>query len=130
MPSTARTLVASSIVSAVRWTARSTYWALSVGQSRTINITVFAPNTPGDYPNQSIVDPDNAIPEGNEFNNNSNIVTKVRTVGDGGQNAFNELTITKTQTAPGGQFGVHQQRRDLRDRGRRTRGRIPPSTWW
>jgi uncharacterized repeat protein (TIGR01451 family) len=71
-----------------------------IGQTRTINITVFAPNTPGDYSNQSIVDPDNAIPEGNEFNNDSTIVTKVRTVGDGGKNAFNELTIKKTQTAP------------------------------
>ena len=88
-----------------------------IGQTRKINITVFAPNTPGDYSNQSIVDPANAIAEGNEFNNNSTIVTKVRTTGDGGKNAFNELTISKTQTAPAGQQRCHQQRRDLRDRG-------------
>ena len=74
----------------------------TIGQTRIIRITVFAPATPGDYSNQSIVDPDNAIAEGNEFNNNSTIVTKVRTVGDGGLNAFNELTITKTQTDPAG----------------------------
>jgi uncharacterized repeat protein (TIGR01451 family) len=72
----------------------------AIGQTRKIAITVFAPNTPGDYSNQSIVDPANAIAEGNEFNNNSTIVTKVRTTGDLGQNAFNELTISKTQTAP------------------------------
>ena len=71
----------------------------AIGQTRKIDITVFAPNTPGDYSNQSIVDPANAIAEGNEFNNNSTIVTKVRTTGDGGKNAFNELTISKTQTA-------------------------------
>ena len=88
----------------------------AIGQTRTIDITVFAPNTPGDYSNQSIVDPANAIAEGNEFNNNSTIVTKVRTTGDGGKNAFNELTISKTQTRPPGNSVCHQQRRDLRDR--------------
>ncbi len=71
-----------------------------MGQSRTIDVTLFAPNTPGDYSNQAIVDPEGAIPEGNEFNNNSIIVTQVRTVGSGGKNAFNELTITKTQDDP------------------------------
>ena len=70
------------------------------GQSRTIDVTVFAPNTPGSYSNQAIVDPDNAIPEGNEFNNNSTITTQVSTTGSGGQNAFNELSIAKTQTSP------------------------------
>nr|NLI49331.1 DUF11 domain-containing protein [Propionibacterium sp.] len=72
----------------------------AIGQNRTIDITVFAPNTPGSYSNQAIVDPGNAIPEGNEFNNVSTITTKVATTGSGGQNAFHELTIAKTQTSP------------------------------
>lgn len=92
------------VIDCVGGTLDGTFDLLGGGieQSRTINITVFAPDTPGDYSNQSIVDPDNAIPEGNEFNNNSTIVTQVRTVGDGGQNAFNELTISKSQIDPAG----------------------------
>jgi uncharacterized repeat protein (TIGR01451 family) len=66
----------------------------SVPTSRNIRITVFAPNTPGLYTNQAEVDPGNAIAEGDEFNNISSIQT---TVSIGGANAFNELTITKTQ---------------------------------
>src|SRR5207253_365799 len=68
-----------------------------VPTSRDIKVTVFAPNTPGTYSNQSEVDPGNAILEGDEFNNISTIQT---TVAVGGANAFNELTITKTQTTP------------------------------
>ena len=66
---------------------------------RNIRIKVFAPNTPGDYPNSAVVDPNNVVPEGNEFDNDSQITT---TVAIGAANEFNELTITKTQTDPGG----------------------------
>jgi uncharacterized repeat protein (TIGR01451 family) len=70
----------------------------TVPTSRDVTVTIFAPNTPGDYPNVAKVDPDNTIPEGNEFDNQSSITVRVRTTGDGGQNAFHQLTITKTST--------------------------------
>jgi uncharacterized repeat protein (TIGR01451 family) len=68
-----------------------------VPTSRDITVTVFAPNTPGTYTNLATVDPDNLVPEGNEFDNDSSIQTKVTV---GGHNAFNELTILKSQTDP------------------------------
>lgn len=68
-----------------------------VPTSRDITVKVFAPNTPGTYTNLAKVDPDNVIPEGNEFDNASSINT---TVAVGGNALFNELTITKTQSAP------------------------------
>ena len=37
-----------------------------------ITLTMFAPDTPGDYTNQANVDPDNTIPEGDELNNQAN----------------------------------------------------------
>ena len=66
---------------------------------RNIRITVFAPNTPGVYPNSAVVDPNNVVPEGNEFDNDSQITT---TVAIGAANEFNELTVAKTQTDPAG----------------------------
>jgi uncharacterized repeat protein (TIGR01451 family) len=75
-----------------------------VPQERTIRIRIFAPNTPATYPNQSKVDPWNAVPEGNEFNNTSNLNTSVTPcVGQAActaANAFYELTIDKTQNRP------------------------------
>ena len=68
-----------------------------VPTSRDVKITVFAPNTPGTYVNLAKVDPDNVIPEGNEFDNASSVSTPVAI---GGANSFNELTIAKTQTNP------------------------------
>ena len=59
----------------------------------TITITVFAPDTPGLYTNQVEVDPDYAIVEGNEFDNNASATTKVN---NGGAGSFNDLTIAKT----------------------------------
>jgi len=66
---------------------------------RNIRIKVYAPNTPGIYPNSAVVDPSNVVPEGNEFDNDSQITT---TVAIGAANEFNELTIAKTQTDPAG----------------------------
>jgi uncharacterized repeat protein (TIGR01451 family) len=63
----------------------------------TITIKAFAPDTPGTYNNQVEVDPDHAIAEGNEFNNNALAETIVT---NGGVGAFHELKITKTLTAP------------------------------
>jgi uncharacterized repeat protein (TIGR01451 family) len=70
----------------------------------TITITSFAPDTPGTYINQAIVDPENLIPEGNEFNNQSSAQILVE---DGGNGAFNDLQISKTvsptpSVTPGG----------------------------
>lgn len=66
------------------------------GGTATVTATMFAPDTPGAYINQALVDPDNAIPEGDEFNNASQETT---TVANGGAGAFNDLTILKTGTA-------------------------------
>jgi uncharacterized repeat protein (TIGR01451 family) len=73
-----------------------------VGGTATITLKMFAPDTPGLYTNQVNVDPDNTIPEGDEFNNQSTADT---TVVNGGAGAFNDLTIIKTSTPdvkPGG----------------------------
>jgi uncharacterized repeat protein (TIGR01451 family) len=61
----------------------------------TVNLTVksFAPDTPGTYINQAIVDPDFNIPEGNEFNNESSVPTVVE---NGGNGPFNDLSISKS----------------------------------
>jgi uncharacterized repeat protein (TIGR01451 family) len=63
------------------------------GGTATITLKMFAPDTPGIYVNQVNVDPDNAIPEGDEFNNQA---LEETTVVNGGQGAFNDLTIVKT----------------------------------
>ena len=70
-----------------------------LGPSVTITIKVFAPPTPGSFPNQTIVDPDNTIPEGNEFNNADSVITEVAV---GGVNAFNELTLSKEDSIDDG----------------------------
>ena len=62
--------------------------------SRTIVVRVFAPDTPGTYPNLAFVDPNNAIPEGNEFNNQSSVETKVE---NGGPGPYIDLNLVKTQ---------------------------------
>ena len=62
-------------------------------EEATITISMFAPDTPGNYTNQAIVDPLNAKPEGNEFNNQVNVPL---TVNNGGIGAFIDLTISKT----------------------------------
>ncbi|MCA1683902.1 MAG: DUF11 domain-containing protein, partial [Actinobacteria bacterium] len=67
----------------------------NVPTSRDVTVKVFAPDTPGTYTNVAKVDPDNSVPEGNEFDNESQVATQVKTAGDGGQNSFNQLTITK-----------------------------------
>ncbi|HEY0592456.1 MAG TPA: CARDB domain-containing protein, partial [Thermoanaerobaculia bacterium] len=63
----------------------------------TITLYMFAPDTPGTYVNQAVVDPDNTIPEGSELDNQAFETT---TVVNGGAGAFNELRIEKTATAP------------------------------
>jgi uncharacterized repeat protein (TIGR01451 family) len=63
-----------------------------VPTERHIRIKIFAPGTPGTYPNIVVVDPDNTVPEGNEFDNDDAVLT---TVTVGGNNMFNDLTITK-----------------------------------
>ena len=58
------------------------------GGTATITMTTFAPDTPGTYTNQAIVDPENTIPEGDEFNNQASVQTIVQ---NGGNGAFNDL---------------------------------------
>jgi uncharacterized repeat protein (TIGR01451 family) len=74
--------------------------------SAIITLKMFAPDTPGTYTNQAIVDPDHLIPEGNEFNNQDSVQTIVV---NGGEGDFNNLKIHKTSapeppasTPPGG----------------------------
>ena len=62
-------------------------------EEATITLSMFAPDTPGSYTNQAIVDPLNALPEGNEFNNQAN---EPLVVNNGGIGPFIDLTITKT----------------------------------
>ncbi len=67
-----------------------------VPASRQIQIRAFMPDTPGTYTNRSVVDPANAIPEGNEFNDESDVDTIVQ---NGGPHAYIDLAVDKTQTA-------------------------------
>ena len=69
-----------------------------VPTSRQILITVYAPGTPGTYTNVAKVDPDNLVPEGNEFDNEAQASTTVTTAGNGGANSFHQLTIGKSAT--------------------------------
>src|SRR5262249_45394287 len=64
-------------------------------RTATLTPKAFAPDTPGTYGNQAIVDPDNTIPEGDELDNQATATT---TVTNGGDGAFNDLTIVKTAT--------------------------------
>ena len=66
------------------------------GGTSTITLKMFAPDTPGVYINQVNVDPDNTIPEGDEFNNQA---TEETTVVNGGTGSFNDLGIS-FQLAP------------------------------
>lgn len=69
----------------------------NIAAGGTVNITVkiFAPDTPGTYINQAIADPNDTIPEGNEFNNQD---SEEITVENDGNGAFNDLSITKLDT--------------------------------
>ena len=62
-------------------------------EEATITISMFAPDTPGSYTNQAIVDPLNAKPEGNEFNNQANAQF---VVANGGIGPWVDLTINKS----------------------------------
>lgn len=75
---------------------------VAAGATVDITLRAFAPDTPGTYVNQSVVDPENTIPEGNEFNNES---SEELVVVNGGPGAYNDLQIEKTgtgTTTPGG----------------------------
>lgn len=67
------------------------------GGTATITLRMFAPDAPGTFTNQVNVDPDNAIPEGDEFNNRAFEET---TVANGGNGAFNDLRISKDADPP------------------------------
>jgi len=70
----------------------------AVGDStRTIHVSAFAPDQPGTYVNQAIIDPDNTHPESNETNNQDQVTT---TVALGGGGSYIDLKVDSTQTAP------------------------------
>ena len=72
--------------------------------NRDITVKVFAPDTPGSTRTIATVDPDNVVPEGNEFDNDAQVSTTVGPCNGQAdctaQNAFYELTIDKTQVKP------------------------------
>ncbi len=63
--------------------------------TRTVTIKAFAPTQPGNITNTATVDPNNAIPEGDETDNSSDATTKV-VVGAG----YIDLQVTKCDGAP------------------------------
>jgi len=66
-------------------------------QTRTIHISAFAPDQPGSYINQAIIDPDNADPESNETNNQDSVTTVVAL---GGGGSYIDLKADSSQSAP------------------------------
>ena len=84
-----------------------TYTSFPGVDTATITITVFAPPIPGPITNVVRVDPDKVIPEINEDNNINSLTTQVA-IGGVVINAFNELTISQTDTpdpvAPSGVY--------------------------
>ncbi|MCU1690958.1 MAG: hypothetical protein JWM64_49 [Frankiales bacterium] len=91
---------------------------LASPSTTTIKVLLFAPDTPNDitseYTNHAVVDPSNAIPEGDETNNVTDVALVVQTAPTG-QNAYNELKVTSAQlfpaadgaVAPGGTLVYH-----------------------
>ncbi len=69
--------------------------SIPAGGSATIVINSFAPATPGSYTDQAIVDPMNAIAEGNETNNTASVGTNVAI---GGGNTYIDLKMDPTTT--------------------------------
>jgi uncharacterized repeat protein (TIGR01451 family) len=63
-----------------------------VPNARTIQIKATSASQPGSYTNQALVDPDGQIAEGNETNNSSSVITKVKV---GTPQGFVDLTIAK-----------------------------------
>ena len=72
--------------------------------SRDVEVKIFAPNTPQTAVNTTTVDPNNIVPEGNEFDNDDDQTTTVApctSLGDcTTKNAVYELTIVKDQNRP------------------------------
>ncbi|MQA25650.1 MAG: DUF11 domain-containing protein [Micromonosporaceae bacterium] len=65
--------------------------------TRTIHIGLFAPAQPGEYRNQALVDPGDAIPEADETNN-SDVENLIVALGGGGR--YIDLEVDSTQTKP------------------------------
>ena len=67
-----------------------------VPNTRTIQIKATSASQPGNYTNQAFVDPDTELPEGNETNNSSSVVTTVKV---GTPQGFTDLQVGKTGPA-------------------------------
>jgi uncharacterized repeat protein (TIGR01451 family) len=76
---------------------------INAGGNRTLIIKAFSSAVPGTYTNQALVDPEGAIPEGNETNNAAQATTQVNL---GPPNQYIDLKVEKTDTpdpvTPGG----------------------------
>src|SRR5207302_1874846 len=81
-------------------TVKATNVAGDLPTSRQIIVRVFAPDLPADYPNQAHVDPQNTIPEGNEFNNDPTLKTSVINCHDLACNPYIELAVAVEQDTP------------------------------
>ena len=71
----------------------------AVPTTRTIRITVFAPNTPGSYQNTAKIDPADVVAEGNEFDNTAQATTTVSTLAH--VNAATDPVVAPTITKIG-----------------------------
>jgi uncharacterized repeat protein (TIGR01451 family) len=73
---------------------------LANDDERQIKVTVFAPEQPGTYSNEAVVDPSDELPEANETDNSAleTVVVDIAT----GTGAYHELSITKEKKAPSG----------------------------
>jgi len=71
--------------------------ALAGDQTRTIHVNAFAPDQPGSYINQAIIDPDNTDPESNETNNQDSVTTVVAL---GGGGSYIDLKADSSQSSP------------------------------
>jgi uncharacterized repeat protein (TIGR01451 family) len=78
---------------------------INAGTSRVVDLSVFAPTIPGTYRLDVTLDPNNAIPEGNEGNNSAEEYTRVQLGGGGGFiNLTASLSDTPDPVTPGGQI--------------------------
>ena len=89
---------------------------------------VFAPNTPGTYTNLATVDPDNLVPEGNEFDNDVAAHRRTRARSAAQRTCSTSSTIDEDADEPRRQRGRDDSVVDLRHRRRRTTAAIRPSS--
>lgn len=77
---------------------------IAAGSTAWIKILLFAPGTPNSatsqYTNHAVINPNNTIPEADVTNDATDTPLTVAYPSGGGQNAYNEFTITSAQNFP------------------------------